>query len=335
MDSDNDVSSYSKAFNEFKEYVKRINSEISDIIQHKGYLILLKQYYEFKEGLKNIQNQSAYKCHSQRNSKIKPIDTSDLMEQINNNYKYIIISNKLHQKICSSNYQNTHQIKYLITPSIITLITENGKILQFKNNKDNKIDKLSFIKIDNNSNYPIKENSEKIYNDIINYFKIEKDINEKLNNKNIKEEKYMGFLVDKSWIDNWKEYSSYDKIKKELSINKNKSKDNIIDIIKKEQENSNINYYDIANIENYIIEDMNALYSEENSDKSYALINQDFLYNFAPNIDKRFLPTEFYLSYQNIEIRPHNKDPMSFHTKNNIISKNNYTSIDSITTQLR
>ena len=330
MDSDNDVSSYSKAFNEFKEYVKRINSEISDKIQHKGYLILLKQYFEFKEGLKNIQNQSAYKCHSQRNSKIKPIDTSDLMEQINNNYKYIIISNKLHQKICSSNYQNTHQIKYLITPSIITLITENGKILQFKNNKDNKIDKLSFIKIDNNSNYPIKENSEKIYNDIINYFKIEKDINEKLNNENIQVEKYMGFLVDKSWIDNWKKYSSYDKIKKELSINKNKSKDNMIERIKKEQENSNINYYDISNIENYIIKDMNALYSEENSDKSYALINQDFLYNFAPNINKRFIPTEFYLSYQNIEIRPHNKEPMSSH-KNNIVSKNNYTSIGSIT----
>ena len=233
MGSDNDVSSYSKAFNEFKEYVKRINSEISDKIQHKGYLIRLNQYFEFKEDLKNIQNQSAYKCHSQRNSKIKPIDTSDLMEQINNNYQYIIISNKLHQKICSSNYQNTHQIKYLITPTIITLITENGKILQFKNNKDNKIDKLSFIKIDNNSNYPIKENSEKIYNDIINYFQIQKDINEKLNNENIKEEKYMGFLVDKSWIDNWKEYSSYDKIKKELSINKNKSKDNMIERIKK------------------------------------------------------------------------------------------------------
>ena len=45
----------------------------------------------------------------------------------------------------------------------------------------------------------------------------------------------MGFLVDKSWIDNWKEYSFYDNIKKEYSINKKKSKVIIIDRIKKER----------------------------------------------------------------------------------------------------
>ena len=233
MGSDNDVSSYSQSFEDFKKYVKKINSENSDKKQHKGYLINLSLYYEFKEDLSNYQNRSINKCSSESKIKLKPVDTNDLMEQLNNYYKFIIINDTLNQKICGSKYQNYHQIKYKITPSIITLFTENGKILQFKNNKDNKIDKLSFIKIDNNSNYPIKENSEKIYNDIINYFQIEKDINEKLNNENIKEEKYMGFLVDKSWIDNWKEYSFYDKIKKELSINKNKSKDNIIDRIKK------------------------------------------------------------------------------------------------------
>ena len=319
MGSDIDILSYSQAFDDFKNYVKRINSENSDKKRHKGYLISLNRYNEFKEVLNNIQNPNDNnKCNSQRNIKLKPVDTSDLMEQINHNYKFIIINEALHQKICSLNYQNTHQIKYKITPTKIILFTENGKVLQFKNNKDNKIDKSSFIKIDNNFQ---KEDAEKIYKDIINYYKLERDITEMLNNKNIQEEKYMGFLVDKLWLDNWKEYSFYDKIKKEYSINKKKSKVIIIDRIKKEQENSNINYYEIADIENYIIEDMNALYSEENSNKSYVLINQDFLYNFKHNLNNIFLPIEFYLSYQNIEIRPYQKDPINFQAYDNIIKK--------------
>ena len=319
MGADIDILSYSQAFDDFKNYVKRINSENSDKKRHKGYLISLNRYNEFKEVLNNIQNPNDNnKCNSQRNIKLKPVDTSDLMEQINHNYKFIIINEALHQKICSLNYQNTHQIKYKITPTKIILFTENGKVLQFKNNKDNKIDKSSFIKIDNNFQ---KEDAEKIYKDIINYYKLERDITEMLNNKNIQEEKYMGFLVDKLWLDNWKEYSFYDKIKKEYSLNKKKSKVIIIDRIKKEQENSNINYYEIADIENYIIEDMNALYSEENSNKSYVLINQDFLYNFKHNLNNIFLPIEFYLSYQNIEIRPYQKDSINFQAYDNIIKK--------------
>ena len=181
MNSDNDVLSYSQAINDFNNYIKRINSENSDTKCYKGYLIYLNQYYEFKESLNNIRKSSINKVYSQRNIKIKPVDTTDLIERLNANYKFIIINEALHQKICALYYQNSHQINYVISPTKIILYTENGKVLQFKTNKDNKIDKLSFIKIDNNPNYIQKEDTKIIYKELINNSSI---VGEKIFNKN-------------------------------------------------------------------------------------------------------------------------------------------------------
>ena len=323
MGSDNEVSSYLKALDAFKDYVKNINSENSNKNQHQGYLINLNRYHEFKEKIKKINNNSFNKYYSERKIDLSPEDTTDLMECLNHNYKFIIINNALHKKICQSNTQNAHQINYIISPTEIILYTENSQKLHFKNNKDNKIDKSSLLNMNEKINN-VKKEASKIYIDLINYFKLEKEISEKINNKNIQEEKYEGFLVDKTWLDKWKKYSFYDKIKNELLLNKKNDKNIIIEKIIEEQKNTGLNYNEINNIENFIIKDINQLESEEISDKSFALINKDFLYTLNDKINIRFLPFEFYLTYQNIEIRPNGKDNINFQANNNIISKYNH-----------
>ena len=187
MGADNDVSSYLKALDDFKAYVNKINSENSTKKQHYGYLINLNNYYIFKENLKvNNSNSSFVKCYDEGKIKLSPEDTTDLMLKLNNRYKFIIINDVLHKKICRLKDQNTHQIEYKISPEKIILYAENGHEFHFKNNKDNKIDKLSllnYIPIANKTNN-FKNDANKIYMDIINYYKMEKEISDKLG-KNI------------------------------------------------------------------------------------------------------------------------------------------------------
>ena len=212
MDAGGDVSSYIQAFNDFKSYVKKINSEYSTKKQHYGYLINLNNYYAFKENLKtNNINSSFVKYYDKGKIKLSPEDTTDLMVKLNSGYKFIIINDSLHKKICRLKDQNTHQIEYIISPEQIILYAENGQEFHFKNNKDNKIDKLSllnYISIANKTNN-FKNDANKIYMDIINYYKMEKEISDKLKNERTQEEKYIGFLVDITWLNNWKKYSFY------------------------------------------------------------------------------------------------------------------------------
>ena len=283
MGSDSAVKSYLQAFDDFKKYIKDINSENSTKIQHYGYLIYLERYYEFKEKLKkNKKNSSFPNCYNdERIFKIKTLDTTDLMEQLNNDYKIIIINNALCQKICDLK-KDTHQIEYRIFPEKIILYTENGKELHFKNNKNNIIDKSSLL-INNpiiNKTNNLEIDASKIYMDVINYYKMEKEISDKLNNQNIQEEKYKGFLVNITWLNKWKKYSFYDKIKNEFLLTKNNDKNKIINKIIEEQKTTGLNYDKINNIENYIIKDINQLDPEESSNQSFALVNQDFLYSY-------------------------------------------------------
>ena len=207
MGADNDVSSYLKALDDFKAYVNKINSENSTKKQHYGYLINLNNYYTFKVKLNtNNINSSFIKCYDEGKIKLSPEDTTDLVVQLNSGYKFIIINDELYKKICKLKDQNTHQIEYIISPEKIILYAENGHEFHFKNNKDNKIDKISllnYIPITNKIN-DFKIDANKIYMDIINYYKMEKEISDKLKNERTQEEKYIGFLVDITWLNNWK-----------------------------------------------------------------------------------------------------------------------------------
>ena len=128
---------------------------------------------------------------------------------------------------------------------------------------------------------------------------------------------YKGFLVDKIWVDRWKKYSNYDFIKDNYLL-KNFNDENIIKkSIINYLNNNNLNYDDIKDIGNYIIKDINQLKLEESLNKSYVLMNLNYLKTFP--FKEIIALTTFYLSYQNIQIRHQNVPIISFKTNNNVI----------------
>ena len=269
MGADNGIESYEQAFHDFKDYINKINSMDGER-KLEGYLINLMNYKEFRQTIKNYKNINKENCHKIKIYLLKPENTINLLSHINNGQEFKIINETLFQKICDPKYKN-YGIIYKISSEKIVINTENGIILEFNNNKKNIIKKDLFpsiqgniknnniIKINsisnnkenntNNNNINIKINSpnthkntknndinnnaDKIYIDIINYYKIEKEITTKINNKNTQSEKYEGFLVDEYWFENWKKYSFYDFINIKYLEKNIEDKNTIISNIKK------------------------------------------------------------------------------------------------------
>ena len=103
--------------------------------------------------------------------------------------------------------------------------------------------------------------------------------------------------MDKDWVDKWKKYSHYDSIKREFLQKNIYNKDKIINKIKAEQIKSYFNYDDVNNLENYLILNEKRVYdSIKISNKSYAILNKDFINLFTISKDKNlFKPIPFKL----------------------------------------
>ena len=110
------------------------------------------KYKFFIQHLKTIKNNNCNEVEDAEKIKLSPEDTTNLMEKLNDNYLFIIINDALHKKICKLKDQNTHQIKYLISPAKIIIYTENDEELHFKNYENNRINKYSLINSDINFN---------------------------------------------------------------------------------------------------------------------------------------------------------------------------------------
>ena len=311
---------YQKSLNKFDDFVKKINKEASKNLSYIGYIINFNKFKQFKEYVEEYNQQDEDFACGQidriSNLKISPENPDHLIFQMNNKSKFIIISGDLHEKICKKKDLYTHQITYLISPEIIQLNIENGKSLIFKNNKNNILKKELFLKIIKNDN-DINQSPEIIYKDIINYYKFTNKFSENINSKNREKEEYEGFLINKEWVDKWKVYSCYEIIKEKYLENNIEDKDKIIEEIKKDQKNSIV----INDIEGFIIKDLNQFQSEENSDEFFEILDKNFLKSFENNIQKKVMPFELIISYQNIEIKSENKRSISFKTLNNIIYK--------------
>ena len=151
----------------------------------------------------------------------------------------------------SSNYQITRSNKG---------INNSDLILENKNNELN-----------------IKANN--VYKDLKNYFLNETDIINKVNNPINQVQIYQGFLVNKTWVHKWKIYSNYEFIKANYLL-KNFNDENVIKKIMNYLSNNNLNYNEIKDVQNYIIKDINQLKLKENINKSYVLLNFNFLKEF-------------------------------------------------------
>ena len=281
-----------------KQILKRINSEKDEIIVNKEnasiYILNYAEEMFVSYGLlNNIDgNQISHKCDTKEGSSGSPIlslETNEVIgvngESSKNNYKFNIGI-------------------FLVEPLIKFLSN-------FKNTFSSKLN------IDESQIKPhnIEQNIDRIYNDIKKYFNTERDI---INKLNIQKQncQYQGFLVDKNWVDNWKRYSHYDYIKNNYLDKKNKDDKLIKKYIIDKQNNDNLNYNEINNIENYILKDSNQLKLQENQNKSFILLNNEFLSQFPVKLN--ITPISFNLTYNTIKIQTH-EQIYNFKTNNNII----------------
>ena len=161
-----------------------------------------------------------------------------------------------------------------------------------------------------------KDNWLIIYRDVINYFNFENYISNNLNNEKSEPIKFRGFLVNNDWVDNWKKNSFYEEIKENIILKNIKNDNFISNFIMSKQLETKSNYDGILDIKNYIIPD-NQIEEALKTDKSYALLNENFVSQFMNNSIIYIIT--FVLSYQKIEIKIKNKTDLSFQTNSNVI----------------
>ena len=319
IENDND---YQNAIKEFKEYVNKNNTEVSDRI-HEGFLIDYGEFVNLTKNEGNNANNNILSCESAANNKpnLTPKAPNGLKNKINSGNKFVLINRDFYNKVCNKNIDsNIHIIKYRISQDAINLYGDNNEVLKFQKNNINLIeidkaakDQPKEIKIN------VSNNIDKIYTDIINYFNLETNLQKELGNKNANYKEYQGFFVDKEWDDKWKKYSYYDTIKTRFLINNICDKDTITKVIKEEQAKNYLNYDELNDVEKYLAKNIKEVYNSiKFSKKSYVILNQTFLKQFE--IKDKFYPLPFFLSYQNILIKPEGEPTLNCKANNNIIS---------------
>ena len=321
IENDND---YQDAIKKFKEYVYQTNADESNKT-HKGFLIDYTEFLKLEKKLENKENNNG-SCESTSNNRpnLTPQKPTGLKNKINNGDKFVLINNDLYEKICDRNLDpKIHIIQYKISKDCINLYGENNEVLKFKKSD------INLIEIDKSSSDELKtvnincsNNVDKIYIDVLNYYKIEKNFQINFYIQNEQEVKSEGFFVDKIWDDKWKKYSYYDSIKTKCLQNNILDKNTIIKMIKEEQTKNYLNYDEVNDVENYLAKNEMEVYNSiKNLNKSYVILNKEFFKQFT--IKTNILPISFYLSFQNISIKPAGQTILYCKTNNNIISKNN------------
>ena len=313
-----DLNTYKNYFDSFKKYIKDINNE-SEPKKHEGYFVNYTEYLKFENYIDDLINRkekirtSNYSQFLESN-KIKAINFKKVKEKIiNEKDEFILIDKNLYKVICKQNEydKNNYKVKYKITPTYLIIFPENDSETICLNNKNNIINMSSIKKYLGVSWKMIR----KIYKDIKHYYENETEIFEKLQEK--EPHNYYGYLVDKKWVDEWDKYSSYNIIK-ESCLNKNISDKYIIkNFILNQQIKKKLNYYNIKNIKNFILQNQNDLNDLQKENKTYVLLNENFVKKFIDIQEIKI--SNFILSFQKISIKYPNKYELCFHTNNNII----------------
>ena len=142
---------------------------------------------------------------------------------ISNDNKYIMINEKLWKIICEKEKENETPILYNLNSHNLSLQFDKEETLFFYNNKKNIIDKYAYNYSNKSDLHLNFQEINNICNDIKTYNDFEKKFNENL----IKKKNYSsyssyyystGYLISKSWLDKWKKYCNYEKIKESLDL---------------------------------------------------------------------------------------------------------------------
>ena len=303
---------YINAFSEFDNEINKIHNNIhSHEENYEGFLVNYKNYQNFRNHVVNLYINQHKKFNSDTNeNQIESNNNFEILEQrkltteslalvqnqILNGESFIIINKKIFKLICKKNSHESNKIEYKIiarNPGFIQINPNNNKkIIRFKNNKTNIIDKSTVLAKKNNDgvnnnrnnifskiNSMNKDNWLIIYRDVINYFNFENYISNNLNNEKSEPIQFRGFLVNNDWVDNWKKNSFYEEIKENIILKNIKNDNFISNFIMTKQLETKSNYDGILDIKNYIIPD-NQIEEALKTDKSYALLNENFVSQF-------------------------------------------------------
>ena len=323
------------------EYEKKIDSYIQSkkAIEDKGYLVDYEDFNELKQNLdynsnkfyikNNLENRISMKFIRTKFDKIKKLEPIKVksIDYIKN----IIINMKC----------------ILITEDLSCLISNKEKPLSFKVNNDNLVFKIkigeelnlkhkNFI-LDDQS-FDKKESSDNeiriLFDSMWNYFKFENDIINKLNGIDpINQKNEYNYLVKKSWLDEWKNYSNYENYKKKYF---NENKNNLTPIVKKSIIKEIIDYREQNRYKNKQISETNIIklndVDEFRSFLPLGFIDNKFK-NLFPFFNNQSDLTRYNLCNKQINIIIKNST-LSFKSNNNILLKENIVETEQNSKQL-
>ena len=339
MGNDNIINTYKEGFKDFEDYINEINNPglLANTEIHEGYLVNYKHYQEFKLLIFNLQNQNPSNPSDDEklkgyieSKKLSTESLEDVKDKVLNGYSFQIINKKIYKLICKQNMKLQHKIEYKIIPGSrgnIHLNPDKQNQIQYKNNKNNVIEPSTILgqkfnqnSVNNNLISPSNQKIDKwkiIYRDCANYFNNENLLIKKLSKNEI--QTFQGYLLDKEWVDIWKKYSFYDSIKKNLFLKGINDETSIKNLISEENYKSNLNYDKIyKNFENNVITNENQILQISSSNKSYVLVDTNFLKKFASNPNIK--PNNFNLFNHTIQARLLNGRTINFPTNDNIIN---------------
>ena len=226
---------YSHAIKILEDNIKRYNKKD---MKYKGYLINLDDYKNFKKQVNYEANKNSYLQNyvikeSDKKLFIKVPEIKSNQQLINlllNKNKYIIVDPTFYKLICEKGKSNSETMDYVISNKTneIHLILKEQNLLKFNNKGKNNIIEESMIKNNPNNNF---EDIKKTLQSIKKYYDFESTVENQLKSKSESKNKEKGYLLEKTWVDDWKEKIQYDKIKNDFIISKKSDKETLDELI--------------------------------------------------------------------------------------------------------
>ena len=306
----------SKYRNAIFEYEKRVESlsKSKTTKEEIGYLVYYDDYIELKSVLNCHKKWYNQKANIKVNTinKLEPIDikSANYLKDIIINIKCVLVTEELFELLSNKNKKD---ISFLVDNQNLTLILRDKEKMKLIHKKF-ILDDITF-----DLNEPGLRDVKNILDAIWNYFSCENGIINGLKNNSTNQGH--GYLVSKSWIDKWKNYSNYEYIKNKYLLKNINIKENqnliykeIIDY--KEKYKITIPETDIISIKDK--EDLKSNLEKE----PLGFIDSLFL-KYCPFIRQKSKNTRY--SWYNmsngiLEFTFSGKKPIHFKCNNNIIS---------------
>ena len=306
--------------------IKSFNSKDS---AYKGHIINYEEFKNLKKSVeydknKNIANTKKFDIKdSEKKIFIKELEfkTSQyLMNMLLNGNKYIIVDSAFFKAVCEKGKENSAPINYEITKytALLNIKFKDNKTLGFDNKKDNILEE-SNLKSKSGSNF---EEIKKLYQNIKTYYDFEIKVQKGLSEATSTKIKDKGYLIEKDWIDKWKEEINYDEIKKDYLISNKREKD-VRDKLIYIFEEKKLKYLDLADIKNKELKDKQKI-EECLKKNSLVLVSSEFILSFKGNPGLSQINYNLYENTLEIDLGPNNS--LQYQTKNNIIISSDLSS---------